>query len=124
MNIQIYSEERKETNIYEYEYIRPKIFEYIRMWEYSPHTASHRQEIVQPIENKKEQDQGRAREHDQWETKIWTMPAGNCQNQIDLLVVICTLKRSKFINDSALFKICVSLTLSEAGPSPLGHVII
>ena len=38
MNIQIYLEERKEMNINEYEYIRPKIFEYIRMSEYSIHT--------------------------------------------------------------------------------------
>ena len=39
MNIRIYSEERKETNDYEYEYIRLTIFEYIRMSEYSLHTA-------------------------------------------------------------------------------------
>ena len=40
MNIRIYSEERKETNIYEYEYIRLKIFEYIFMSEYSLHTGA------------------------------------------------------------------------------------
>ena len=39
MDIRIYSEERKEPNIYEYEYIRLKIFEYIRMSEYSLHTG-------------------------------------------------------------------------------------
>ena len=38
MNIRIYSEERKETNIYEYEYIRLQIFEYIWMSESSLHT--------------------------------------------------------------------------------------
>ena len=38
MNIRIYSKERKETNINEYEYICVKIFEYIRMSEYSLHT--------------------------------------------------------------------------------------
>ena len=40
MNIRIYSEERKETNIYEYEYICFEIFKYIWMCEYSLHTAS------------------------------------------------------------------------------------
>ena len=39
MNIWIYSEERKEMNIYEYNYIRLKIFEYIRMYENSLHTG-------------------------------------------------------------------------------------
>ena len=40
MNIRIYSEEREETNIYEYEYIHLKIFEYIRISEYLLHTGS------------------------------------------------------------------------------------
>ena len=40
LNIRRYSEERKETNIYEYEYIRPKLFEYIRMSKYSLHTVT------------------------------------------------------------------------------------
>ena len=39
MNIRIYSEKRKETNIYKYEYIRLNIFEYILMSEYLLHTA-------------------------------------------------------------------------------------
>ena len=52
MNIQIYSEwqkmlneysnifgEKNRVNIYEYEYIRLKIFEYIQMFEYLLYTA-------------------------------------------------------------------------------------
>ena len=39
MNIWVYLEGRKETNIYEYEYIRLKMLEYIRMSEYSLHTG-------------------------------------------------------------------------------------
>ena len=46
MNIRIYSEERKETNINEYEYIRLKIFEYIRMSEYSLHTAATGNQVI------------------------------------------------------------------------------
>ena len=45
MNIRIYSKERKETNINEYEYIRLKIFEYIRMSEYSLHTGPELEKI-------------------------------------------------------------------------------
>ena len=39
MNIRRYSEERIEMNIYEYEYISLKIFEFIWMSEYSLHTG-------------------------------------------------------------------------------------
>ena len=38
-NIRIYSAGKNETNIFEYEYIRNKIFEYIRISEYSLYTG-------------------------------------------------------------------------------------
>ena len=44
MNIRIYSEERKETNIDEYEYIHLQIFEYIGMghsWQRIQGTSSY-----------------------------------------------------------------------------------